>query len=218
MPHEPLTPKSTALLVIDMQRDFVRPEHVFGKNLMKRNPESASAYFQRVNELVIPNIQRLIEKCRALGVYVVYTEFGSLTQDGRDLPGWVQRINDQTRRNVGGPLIPPFTDPSCRVDDSLVPQDGDLVVQKTTSGPLNSTKLDQTLRVMGINTVIVTGVLTPICVAQTTREFGDRDFDSIVVEDACAAANETRHKPALETMATFGTVVSTDEVLKLLQS
>lgn len=216
--HESLAPDRTALLVIDMQRYFVRPEHTFGKSAMKDNPERASAYFQRVHELVIPNIQRLLEKCRVLGVYIVYTELGSHTPDGRDLPRFMRRINERARQEVGGVKFPPFTDPSCRVDDSLAPKRSDHVLQKTTSGPLNSTKLDQTLRVIGIDTIVVTGVVTNACVAQTAREFADRDFEAIVVEDACAARIETLHKAALETISNiFGTVVSTDMVLQLLK-
>ena len=217
--HEPPASDRTALLVIDMQRYFVRPEYTYGKSAMKDDSKRASAYFQRVLEIVIPNIKRLLEKCRVLGVYIVYTELGSQTPDGRDLPRWLRRKNESARQKVGDVIIPPFTDPSCRVDNRLAPQRSDHVLQKTTSGPLNSTKLDQTLRVVGINTIVVAGVLTDVCVAQTTREFGDRDFDAIVVEDACAAGIETLHKAALETISnTFGTVVSTDEVLELLQS
>ena len=90
-------------------------------------------------------------------------------------------------------------------------------VQKTTSGPVNSTKIDQTLRVLGIDTVIVAGVATDVCVAQTTREFGDRDFDAIVVSDACATFDQSCHDAALQTIgATFGTVLSTDEAVASL--
>ena len=104
-----------------------------------------------------------------------------------------------------------------RVDDSVAPRPGELILQKTTSGPLNSTKLDQTLRVLGIDTVIVTGVVTDVCVAQTAREFGDRDFNAIVVEDACASTDDARHKAALETIAfTFGFVESTEQVIARL--
>jgi len=77
---------------------------------------------------------------------------------------------------------------------------GELVFQKSTSGPANSTKMDHTLRVLGIHSVIVTGVVTEICVAQTTRELGDRDFNALVVEDACASMSEMRHQSALETI------------------
>lgn len=218
IPFERLIPERTALLVIDMQRYFVEPESPFGKWIQQYNPEGANAYFQQVRERVIPNIQRLLEQCRAHGMCIAYTEFGSMRQDGLDMPGWARRHNDFGRQTVGTAVYPPFSDPICRVDDSIGRQAGELIVQKTTSGPLNSTKLDQTLRVLKVDTVVVTGVVTDVCVAQTTREFGDRDFDAIVVEDACAATNETRHRAALETIArSFGTVASTDQVLELLK-
>ena len=208
-----LAPDHTALLVIDVQRYFVHPEYPFGRWVAGMVPGGIDAYYQRVRDLVIPNIQRLLEGARQRGLFIVFTEAGSLRPDGADLPGWMRRHIAMS----GAAVYPPFSDPSCRVDDSVAPRPGELIIQKTTSGPLNSTKLDQTLRVLGIDTVIVTGVVTDVCVAQTAREFGDRDFNAIVVEDACASTDDARHKAALETIAfTFGFVESTEEILARL--
>jgi nicotinamidase-related amidase len=191
----------TALIVVDVQRYFVHPEFPFGKWVTGLDPDGADAYFIRVRDLVIPNIQRLLECARRLGLFVVFTEAGSLRPDGADLPGWMKRHIASS----GAAVYPPFSDPSCRVDDSISPRPGELVLQKTTSGPLASTKLDQTLRVPKIDKVVVTGLVTDVRVAQTARELGDRDFDAIVVDDACASMDEARHKAALETIAiTFG--------------
>jgi nicotinamidase-related amidase len=153
-------------------------------------PGGIDNYFRRVQEFVIPNVQRLLERARQRGLFIVFTEAGSIRPDGADLPGWMRRHIAMS----GAAVYPPFSDPSCRVDDNVAPRPGELIVQKTTSGPLNSTKLDQTLRVLGIDTVIVTGVVTDVCVAQTAREFGDRDFNAIVVEDACASTDDALHK------------------------
>ena len=210
---------NTALLVIDMQRYFVQQEYPYGRFIKQFAPQGAEAYFDRVEGLVIPNIQRLLRNFRSLEICIVFTEFGSKRNDGSDMPGWARKHNDMGRQTVGNALYPPFDDPSCRIDDSLVPNPGEIVIQKSTSGPVNSTKLDHMLRVIGVDTVIVTGVVTDVCVAQTTREFGDRDFNSIVVEDACASIDETRHKVTLETIGfSFGTVLSTDEVLNYCRS
>jgi nicotinamidase-related amidase len=66
--------------------------------------------------------------------------------------------------------------------------------------------------------VIVTGVVTEVCVAQTTRELGDRDFNALIVGDACASMDEARHQSAIETISiTFGTAVSPDQVIALVQ-
>jgi nicotinamidase-related amidase len=210
---ETLTTARAALIVVDVQRYFVHPEYPFGKWVAGITPGGIDAYYQRVRDLVIPNIQRLLEVARQRGLFIVFTEAGSLRPDGADLPGWMRRHIAMS----GAAVYPPFSDPSCRVDDSVAPRPGELILQKTTSGPLNSTKLDQTLRVLGIDTVIVPGVVTDVCVAQTAREFGDRDFNAIVVEDACASTDDARHKAALETIAiTFGFVESTEQVLARL--
>ena len=130
-----------------------------------------------------------------------------------------RRYNALGQHSFGSAVYPPFDHPSRRVDASVAPQAGELVVQKSTSGPVNSTKLDQTLRVLGIDTVVVTGVVTDVCVAQTTRELGDRDFNAIAVADACAALDEDSHRAALDTIGrTFGTVLSTDQVLEILRA
>lgn len=208
-----LTAARTALIVVDLQRYFVHPDYPFGKWVSEMVPGGIDNYFRRVRDFVIPNVQRLLERARQRQLFIVFTEAGSIRPDGADLPGWM-------RRHIaisGAAVYPPFSDPSCRVDDSVAPRPGELIVQKTTSGPLNSTKLDQTLRVLGIDTVIVSGVVTDVCVAQTAREFGDRDFDAIVVEDACASTDDARHRAALETIAyTFGFVESTEQVLARL--
>ncbi len=216
-PFDRLNPERTALLVIDMQRYFVHPEYPFGKWIQQVDPSGSNAYFERVKHVVVPSIQRLQEGFRSLDAKIAYTEFGSARHDGRDMPGWARRHNALGYQAVGSAVYPPFDHPSCRVDESVALQAGELVVQKSTSGPVNSTKLDQTLRVLGIDTVVVTGVVTDVCVAQTTREFGDRDFDAIVVADACATLDQDIHRAALDTIGKiFGTVLSADQVLGLL--
>jgi len=219
--YEPLTtnrldPRTTALFVIDMQRYFVRPEYPFGKVIQQVDPTGSSVYFDLVKHVVVPNIQRLQGRFRSLHAQIAYTEFGSLRQDGRDMPGWARRHNAFGHQAIGAAVYPPFDHPSCRVDESVAPQAGELVVQKSTSGPLNSTKLDQTMRVPGIDTIVVSGVVTDVCVAQTAREFGYRDFNTIVVADACATLDQDTHRTTLDTIGrTFGTVLSTDGVLDL---
>lgn len=212
-----IDPKSTALLVIDMQRYFLQPAYPFGSFITGMNPEGAEYYYRRVNELVVPNTRRLLELFRSRGAHIVFTEFGSERHDGLDMTGWARRHNDMARGTLGSPVYPPFEDESCRVDDRLHPEAGELIVQKTTSGPLNSTRLDHTLRVLGVDTVVVGGVVTDVCVAQTTREFGDRNFDAIVVSDACATFDDQTQEVTLTTIAnTFGFVASTNEVLQVL--
>ncbi len=217
--HEPLTlvPEKTILAVIDMQRYFVREDYPFAKTVEKLEPGCSSYYFRRVNELVVPNCQRLQKCFRTLNANIVYTLFGSLRDDGTDMPRWAREDNAMGRSVIGSPIYPPVSDPSCQVDDSLKPEPGELVLPKSTSGPLNSTTLDQMLHTLAIDTLIVTGVVTNVCVTQTAREFADRDFKVVVVEDACATFEEEHHRAALATFATvFGHVCRTDTVIEMM--
>ena len=214
-----LSPERTALFVIDMQRYFVEPDHPFGQTWGKVVPGDGAAYFERVGGTVIPNVQALLSRCREVGIPIYFTAFGSLRDDGRDLPGWARQHNLLSQRMIGRPMYPSCSDPSWQVHDSLRPAPGEQVIAKTTSGPLNSTKLDQTLHLLGVDTLVVTGVATNACVTQTAREFADRGFTVVVPEDACATLGEERHRSALETFAfVFGRVSSTSSVLNALHA
>jgi len=120
---------------------------------------------------------------------------------------------------LGKRIWPAVTDPSWQIDESVAPLPGELVLNKTSSGPLNSTMLDQTLHNMGIDTLIITGLTTDVCVTQTARETADRGFQVIVAEDACTTLSEEMHRGALQCFnIAFGRVKKTDEVLSLLSS
>jgi nicotinamidase-related amidase len=152
-----LSPARSALLVVDMQRYFVEPDFPFGQVLTKVEPAEAAAYFTRVRSTVVPNLQDALKCCRKLGIPSYFTAFGSLRDDGRDLPGWARQLNTLSRRVIGAPMYPPRTDPSWQIHESLVPAQGEQVVAKTTSGLLNSTRLDQTFHCLGIDTAIIGG-------------------------------------------------------------
>ena len=209
-----LLPRRTVLMVIDMQRYFVQSEYPWGRAFSKSLPEDARGYFTRLRNVVVPNCQKLQQAFRTARANIVYTIFGSARDDGLDMPRWARRINVRAVQTVGQPLFPPFKDPSCQVDDSLAPLPDELVLAKSSSGPLNSTKLDQMFHTLGIDTLVVTGVVTDVCVTQTAREFADRDFKVVVVEDACAAQNTEYHQAALRILGDlFGEVSTTADVI-----
>ena len=78
--------RATALLAIDMQRYFVRPEYQFGQIFEKLLPGAMAGYFERVRVSVVPNIKRLQAHFRSHRLPIFYTACGSWTEDGRDLP------------------------------------------------------------------------------------------------------------------------------------
>lgn len=212
-----IDPRRAALVVVDMQRYFVHPDYPFGQTLEKLVPGIGEGYYRRVRERVIPNVQKLLAAARAQGMKVVYTAFGCCRPDGSDLVGWAREFN-QVAQAMGGPAMWPATDdPSWQIDDAVAPLPDELVVNKTSSGPLNSTRLDERLREMGVDTLIVCGLTTDVCVTQTARETGDRSFRVLVAEDACTTLSEELHRATLLAFnMVFGRVRKTADIVKRL--
>jgi nicotinamidase-related amidase len=105
------------------------------------------------------------------------------------------------------------------VIESLAPRDGELVIDKNTSSAFNSTGLEWLLRNMEIETLVLAGVATDMCVETTARDAADRGLNVIVAEDATATFFERHHRAALSGFArVFGEVRASAEVLDGLRS
>lgn len=206
--------ESSGLVIVDLQLYFTRRDYPFAEAAQKIVEGGIGPYFERVNDLVIPNTIVLQELFRRIGAPVMYTEFGSHFLDGSDLPGWARRSNAFSHDAVGAPMFVPFVDPSARIDDRLSPRPGEPIFQKTTTGTVAASSIDHNLRARGIRRVFVSGVLTDYCVTQTARELADRDFDVCVIEDACASSISDLHSAALRIFAgAYGWVASTSDIL-----
>lgn len=209
--------RTTALLVIDMQRYFVSPHYPLMRTFEKLVPGVSAGYCERVNARVIPNIRVLLDCLRAKHMPVVYTAIGAGLEDGRDLNPMWKALDRLSLDTVGERMFPTLDEPSWRIDDSVAPQSGELVVNKTSSGTLNSTMLDQTLRNMGIESLLVCGVTTDVCVETTARDAADRGFDVTIVEDACTAFSSDLHRATLQAFSyAFGRVRNTQAVVAAL--
>ena len=99
----------------------------------------------------------------------------------------------------GRRVCPPVNDPSGQIDDRIAPLPGEIVLTKSSSGPSASTNLDQILRNMGVHSLVVCGLTTAVCVAQTAREMADVSFQVIVAEDALTELSEESHRAELHT-------------------
>ena len=212
-----LDDRTTALLVIDMQRYFVSPHYPLMRTFEKLVPGVSAGYCERVNASVIPNVRHLLDCLRAKRMPVIYTAIGTALEAGQDLNPMWKALDRLSLDTVGERMFPGVDAPSWRIDDSVAPQPGEMVVNKTSSGTLNSTMLDQTLRNMGIESVLVCGVTTDVCVETTARDAADRGFDVTIVEDACTAFSSDLHRAALQAFSyAFGRVRSTQAVIDAL--
>jgi nicotinamidase-related amidase len=193
-------PDRTALLVIDLQKG--------GYNADKIAAEPQHAYlFERIREVVIPNGQKLLAACRAAGVEVIYTVVESLTLDGRD------RSLDY---KVSGIFFPKGAWQAEMLDE-LKPLPNEIVIPKTSSSLFNSTNFEYVLRNLGVEYVMVMGIVTDQCVETAVRDGCDRGFMMTLVEDACATFSEQRQKEALIGFKGYCRTRTSDQVIEELQ-
>ena len=207
LPEFEITRRSTALLVIDMQYfDAHKDFGVFAKALELGLESVFKYYFDRL-EVIVPNIARLQVAFREAGVEVVYTKIESLTLDGRE------RSLGHKNKNI----FTPRNSRDAAILEELEPLDNEIVLSKTASGVFNSTAIDHILRNLGIDTLVVTGVVTNNCVENAVRAACDLSYKVILVEDGCAAVKEDLHQAAVRAMNDhFAKVKSTKDVLAML--
>jgi len=203
----------TAMLVVDLQNHFVLKDYGEGKMFKEMGEwDRWEPYFDRIHDTVIPNNKKLIDYFRDNSMEVTYGRIACLKDNGEDrspvqkTPGW------------NGMLIP-VKSYGAQMVEPLTPLDDDIVVNKTTDSVLAGTNYSQLISNMGIETVIVTGIVTDQCVASTVRALADEGFKVIVVEDCCAAATMDLHDAELKIMNhVYCQVMDTDGVINLLES
>ncbi len=213
-----IDPQKTALLVIDMQKYQVERGYPLFKAVDGINPGMLDYYVAEVENRVVPNLQKLLEFCHELKVPVIYTKYSSFMQDGSDLPRPIKQLNDLSKNFLGGVAFPHISVEDSEIIEALTPNpEVDWVLQKNTSGTFISTRLDSFLRNMGIETVLVAGVVTHFCVESTARDASDYGFAVYIIEDCCAGWSEQLHEVALRTFElTYGFVLSSEKVKKKL--
>ncbi|OBK46989.1 hypothetical protein A5655_08355 [Mycobacterium sp. 1081908.1] len=202
------------LVVVDMQRYFCEPDSALARFVSRGLADGGSWYFDLLRRVVVPNIGRLLAEFRARGLRVVFTEFGSRTPDGGDLPPWARRMNELAVAAVGERCFLPLADPAARVIDDLQPVAGEEVFTKSTSGPLAGTAIHTHLADLKADPVVVTGVMTDMCVTGMVRELADSGYDVMLATDACATFVQASHEWSTQFLgATFARPTETDAVV-----
>jgi nicotinamidase-related amidase len=209
----PFDPAACALLVIDMQRDFLEPDG-FGAAL-----GNDVSHLRRAIE---PN-RRLLVAWRAAGLPVLHTREGH-KPDLSDLPRskYARPPGDALRIGDPGPMgrILIRGEPGHALIPELAPQGGEIVIDKPGKGAFYETGLHAHLEALGVRQLVVTGVTTEICVQSTVREANDRGYDCLVLSDCTASYFPEFHAAALQMIAAqggiLGWVTHSDYVLTVL--
>ena len=170
---------TTALVLIDMQRDFLEPGG-FGETLGNDVSLLAAA---------IAPCRAVLDAARRLGMLVVHTREGH-RPDLSDAPiAKIERGSPSLRIGAQGPMgrILVRGEPGHAIVPALAPAEGEPVVDKPGKGAFFATDLHEILRNRRIDTLIVGGVTTEVCVHTTVREANDRGYRCLVPGDCCAS-------------------------------
>ncbi len=205
------------LVIVDMQNYGCNPDAGVAQMLALRYPDIAAYYVPRLTGTAIPNAQRLLQGFRAARRRVAFTRHGPLLADGSDMIARRRRRDGDSVTTTNTPTLWHRGTFEHEVIAALAPRADELVVDKNTSSAFNSTGIEWLLRNMGIETLVVAGMATDMCVETTARDAADRGFNVIIAEDASATFFDRHHRAALSGFArVFGQVWSTDRILNAL--
>lgn len=208
-------PKTTALLVIDMQRHFLadidvgHPADPSDAAVDAAEPEE---YDEEVDEEpideyidmreIIPRVARLIATARRLGCKIVHTREG-YAADLSDVSGFRRELDYVGHESPLGRILIRGA-PGHDFVDELQPLTGELIIDKASFGAFYETELHQSLKAEGITHLLLCGVTTQCCVHSTLREAVDRGYWCLTVADCCAASEAGLHEAALQLIAGEG--------------
>jgi ureidoacrylate peracid hydrolase len=192
---ELVRPAKSAVIVVDVQNDFCRPEGALGK---AGQPTAAAM-------AMLPNLQALLDAARAAGTAVIFVQ--TIHEHETDSSAWTWRMDG----SVGG---------CCRKDTwgaeftEVAPLPDEPVVIKHRYSAFINTRFDSVLRTLKVENLIMTGVSTNVCVESTARQGFMLDYNIVFMSDCTAAYSQEEHDISLYNMRThFGVVATSAEVI-----
>ena len=206
-----LRPASTALVIIDMQYLSACRTTGMGRWLSEHGRADEGNYrFDRIEQLLLPNIGRLLSFFREYGLQVIHVALAAQMEGARDVVEH-SRMHEADFGNQPGKI-------ESQILEDFDPGPNEPVVTKLSASAFNSSNIDFVLRTLGIDTLVITGLSTSQCAGLTAFDASDRGYKVIMVEDACAEDIEEHHLSTLaQFQRVFGRVATTDEVLAELR-
>lgn len=202
-----LSKSNTALLVIDMQYYDAHPDYGIVSQLKSREGEPAVQYYIDRLGTIIPNVQRLLIAFREQNMEVIFVRIQSLTKYGRD----------RSRGHKNHDIHCPPDSKEAQILEEVAPAEDEIVLSKTCGSAFNGTMIDSILRNIGINNLVIVGVVTSGCVEISVRDASDRSYGVILIEDACATWTMEMEVEAIQAMNNISAKVkNTHEVVQIV--
>lgn len=195
--EERCDPSLAALIIVDVQNDFASPK---GATANRGADVSSSV-------AMVPNLIRLINEGRNIGLPIIYVQ--TIHSEWTDTPSWLYRKpsgadTDTCREGTWG----------AEFYDGISPRPDEKLVIKHRYSAFINTDLNTILKAKGIESVLMTGIATNVCVESTARDAFMLDYYVTMVEDCMATSDPALHEGTLENMRRhFGVVASSQEIV-----
>lgn len=199
----PVAAERAALLVIDVQKYSADPS---GSEFRGRDLDDYAHYFERLENQVLPNIAKRLAAFRGGGWEVIYTVIEALTADGRDA---------SLDYKISG-LIVPKGSRDAEVPEAIAPLADEIILPKTSSSVFNSTTINYVLRNLGVEYVVMAGLVTDQCVESAIRDAADLGYLVTQATDACCTYTQARHDNSLTTIKGYCRQRTTAEIVEEL--
>ncbi|MCV3208145.1 cysteine hydrolase [Mesorhizobium sp. YC-39] len=202
-----LVPGNTALIVIDLQEDFLSTTGYFARQGYDPSPLRA----------ILPTVNRLIAAARAAGMKIIHTRQGYRADmaDMTPYEKWRRK-----RAGLEGTDILLRSSPGFQIVPEIDVAAEDIIVDKTCNGAFTYTDFEHVLRAQGITHLMFSGCTTDVCVHTTLREACDRNFQCLTISDACASGDRQAHEAALHMVTVengiFGALTDSSAVIAAL--
>jgi nicotinamidase-related amidase len=179
-----LIAENTALVVIDLQEDFLSTTGYFARQGYDPTPLRA----------ILPTVNRLIAAARSAGLRIVHTRQG-YRGDMADMTPYEKWR--RKRAGLEGTEILLRSSPGFQIVPEIDVAVQDIIVDKTCNGAFTYTDFEHVLRAQGITHLLFSGCTTDVCVHTTLREACDRNFQCLTISDACASGDQRAHEATL---------------------
>jgi len=214
----PISRERIALGVIDMQHYCISPEGHLARTLHMQCPDIYEAYSRRVDDIT-GNIGRLLSVFRERQSHVFYTRHGSLLPEAEDMI--LRRRNRERVARVAtegeADHMPLQGTRGHEIIPALAPLPGELILDKNTSSTFHSTSIDLFLRNMEVDTLVLTGLASDMCVFTTALDAADRGFHVIIASDGCTTLDPGMSEATqLLFGRVFGYVMQTGDIIDWL--
>lgn len=203
-------PARVALVVIDMQRDFIEPGG-FGDALGNDVARLGA---------IVPTVAKLIGLFRRRGWPILHTREAHLPDLSDCPPAKIRRGDAAIRIGDSGPMgrLLVRGEPGNQILPELAPLPGEMVVDKPGKGMFYATEVEQLLKAQGIEQLVFAGVTTEVCVQTSMREANDRGYECLLIEDATESYFPEFKQAALEMIRAQGAIIGWTAPLADLQT